>query len=138
MSEGPARVRRLEVLVPPLVTFAGIVVLLIVARFYERLPVQAPPCGFKATLGIPCLGCGGTRAIKALASGKPVEAIAFNPAVVFGVFVSAAWLFTGLRRFCNGASPLTVPEQNHRIRRLALIAIGVLTLNWIYLLFFLP
>jgi hypothetical protein len=137
MSEGTARVRRVEVLVAPLVTFAAVVGLLIAARYYERLPVQAPPCGFKTVLGIPCVGCGGTRAMMALVSGRPFDAVRFNPAVVAGVFVSALWAVAGVLNYRRGKSPLTVPEQNRRIKRVALIALAVLTLNWIYLILFL-
>jgi hypothetical protein len=137
MSEGNARVRRIEVLVPSLVTFAGVVALLFVARFYDKLPVQAPPCGFKVTLGIPCVGCGGTRAMKALSSGRVVEAARFNPAVVLGVFVSALWAIAGIAKYRRGSEPLTVAMQNLRLKRGALIAFAVLTLNWVYLLLFL-
>lgn len=137
MNEGPARVRRVEVLVAPLVTFAAVVGLLVLASFYDRLPAQAAPCGFKTVLSIPCVGCGGTRAMKALVSGRPFEAVRFNPAVVIGVFVSALWAVAGVLNYRSGRSPLTVPEQNRRIKRVALIALAVLTMNWIYLLLFL-
>ncbi|MBP6783873.1 MAG: DUF2752 domain-containing protein [Verrucomicrobiales bacterium] len=137
MSEDSPRVRRVEVLVGPLVTFVAVVALLIVARFYERMPVQAPECGFKATFGIPCVSCGGTRAMQALSSGHFVEAIRFNPAVVFGSFVSVVWVILGLRRFQCGEAPLPVPAQSRRMRRVVLIAISLLALNWIYLILFL-
>jgi len=137
MSEGSARVRRVEVLVAPLVTFAAVVGLLIAARYYERLPVQAPPCGFKTTAGIPCVGCGGTRAMMALVSGRLFDAVRFNPAVVIGVFVSALWAVAGVWNYRRGRSPLPVPEQNRLIKRVALIALALLTINWIYLILFL-
>lgn len=137
MSKGPARVRRVEVLVAPLVTFAAVVGLLIAARYYERLPVQAPPCGFRTVLGIPCVGCGGTRAMMALAWGRPFDAIRFNPAVIIGVFASALWAVAGIWNYRRGRSPLPVPEQNERIKRVALISLAVLTINWIYLILFL-
>lgn len=137
MSEGSARVRRVDVLVAPLVTFAAVVGLLIAAHYYERLPAQAPACGFKTVLSIPCVGCGGTRAMKALVSGRPLEAVRYNPAVIMGVFASALWAVAGVLKYRSGRSPLSVPEQNRRIKQVALIVLAVLTLNWVYLILFL-
>lgn len=137
MSEASARVRRVEVLVAPLITLIAVVALLIAARFYDRLPLQAPACGFKAGFGIPCVSCGGTRAMQALSTGRIAEAVQFNPAVVIGVFVSAFWLILGLRRFHRGAPILPIPDQNRRLRRVAVITICLLALNWVYLILFL-
>jgi hypothetical protein len=137
MSDGPSRRRRVEVLVAPLVTFAAVVGLLIAARYYERLPFQAPSCGFRTVLGLPCVGCGGTRAMMALVSGRPFEAVRYNPAVAIGVLVSALWAVAGIWNYRRGKAPLSVPEQNRRIKRIALIALAVLTTNWIYLILFL-
>ena len=142
MSEDSPRVRRVEVLVGgvvvgPLITFAAVAALLIIARFYGRLPVQAPDCGFKAQFGIPCVSCGGTRAMQALSAGHILKALQFNPAVVVGIFVSITWVLLGLHRFQRGEAPLPVAAQNRRMRRVALIAISLLALNWIYLILFL-
>jgi hypothetical protein len=137
MTAPTARVRRVEVLVGPLVTFMAVLSLLGVARFYDRLPVRPPECGFKSTFGIPCVSCGGTRSAKALSRGRVVEALGFNPAVVIGSFVSFLWLLFGLRRFFAGAAPLPVPEHNRRIRRVALVTLILLALNWVYLILFL-
>lgn len=137
MSEGTTPNRHVEVLVPPLVTFAGVVVLLLVARFYDQLPLRPPPCGFRTTFGIPCVGCGGTRAMKSLASGQLFEAVSFNPAVIAGVFVSALWAIAGVIKYRRGTRPLSVPEQNRHIKRGALIVLGLLALNWVYLILFL-
>lgn len=137
MTSPTARVRRVEVLVGPLVTFIAVLSLLGVARFYDRLPVRPPECGFKTAFGIPCVSCGGTRSAKALSRGGVVEALSFNPAVVIGSFVSILWLFSGLHRFFAGIAPLPVPEQNRRIRRIALVAVILLALNWVYLILFL-
>jgi len=125
-------------LVGPLVTLAAVVVLLALAAFYDHLPVQAPECGFKAALGLPCVGCGGTRAMRALSGGRVLEAARFNPAVVLGVFVSVAWAVSAWRRFRAGAVPPSIPEQNRRLVRNSVLAAAILLLNWIYLICFLP
>ena len=106
--------RHPEVLVAPTVTFLAIVVLIGVSRVYDRLPVQAPACGLRARLGIPCPSCGGTRAFDSLSHGRILEAIAFNPAAIIGAAAALVWFVVGIFRFL------------------------ILTLNWIYLIFFLP
>jgi len=132
------RVRQAQWLVAPFLTLAAVVVLLVVARFYDRLPLKPPPCGFKVLLGIPCAGCGGTRAMVSLSHGRVTEAIRFHPAAVAGVFASAAWATLGWRRFRAGAPLPPVSEQNRRILR-NLLAAGILVLaNWAYLVCFLP
>jgi hypothetical protein len=138
MDEVPPRVRHTFWLVGPLVTFVAVVALLIVARSYDQLPVRPPECSFRKVAGIPCLGCGGTRAARALAEGKIVEATRFNPAVVMGVLVSVAWVAAGWTRYHRGAIPPSITEQNRRLKRNLVIAGGMLSLNWIYLICCLP
>ena len=53
----------------------------------------SPPCPFHAWTGLPCPGCGATRAVMALAGGDPVAALAWNPLATLGLiggFVIAA------------------------------------------------
>ncbi len=140
MDAPPPRARRPEALVAPLVTLAAVLLLLLLARCYDRLPIHPPPCGLKTTFGIPCVGCGGTRAMRALAGARLVEAVRFNPAVVLGVFASAVWAVVGFLRFRHGAvhPPLSAAEQNRRLVRTVLVVAAILVLNWIYLLLFLP
>lgn len=40
---------------------------------------SAPPCTFRSLFGLPCLMCGGTRAIYALLQGRWSDAWYFNP-----------------------------------------------------------
>lgn len=136
-SPAPLRIRETAWLVGPLVTLLAVISLLAAARFHERLPVHAPECGFRKLAGLPCAGCGGTRAARALAAGRIGESIRFNPGVVLGVAATIAWTAAGCSRFFHGV-PLPGPsEQNRRIRRNALLAAALLLLNWIYLVFFL-
>ncbi len=128
--------RRLEVLVAPVITFLAVITLLFIARIYDQLPVKAPDCRMKTSLGIPCLTCGGTRSMQALAAGDLGQACRFNPSVVLGVFASAIWLGFGIRSYRKGDEPLAIPEQNRRIRNGALIILGVLLINWVYLILF--
>ena len=57
-----------------------------------------PLCGFRATTGLPCSGCGLTRAFCAIAHGQFAQAWAFNP---FG------YVFFAITMVCL-ASPVLV------------------------------
>jgi hypothetical protein len=138
MNEALPRARHVQWLVGPLVTFAAVVALLGAARLYDRLPAKLPPCGLRTLTGVPCVGCGGTRAMRALAEGRLVEALRFNPAAVLGVFAVAAWVLLAWARYRGGVEPPPFPEQNRRISRNVLAVGFLLLLNWGYLILFLP
>lgn len=43
-------------------------------------------CSLKRMTGVPCPGCGGTRAFCALFKGNVIQSFCYHPAVLFGVF----------------------------------------------------
>lgn len=49
-------------------------------------------CPFYGVLGIPCLGCGATRALRALAAGRLLESLTWHPAVAFFAAEAAVFL----------------------------------------------
>lgn len=65
--------------------------------FGEYLPEI--PCFFSEVLGIYCPGCGGTRAFRALAEGRFLQALWFHPLVPYGVLIVGGFMVTqGLHR----------------------------------------
>lgn len=135
---------RYDRLVAPAVSLLAVVVLLIGAKTYEAWPVKPLPCSLRTLSGVPCLGCGGTRAMKALARGEIAEAAQFNPMVVVAVFLVLAWFIwtvatMKMARYQRGAS---VRVRNSSPRRLGRWGWGVIivlaVLNWIYLICYLP
>ena len=60
-----------------------------------------PPCPLHTVVGVPCASCGSTRALVALAQGRPLEALAFNPLAFFAVLglplAALAWALAGGR-----------------------------------------
>jgi hypothetical protein len=98
------------------------------------LPVLArlaPACPFHALTGVPCPGCGTTRAALAFFRGDVAAALAWNPlaatalaAGVLGGLLAPLWVALG------GPLPGLAPVLPARTR-LALVAL--LALNWAYL-----
>ena len=129
--------RRIEVMVAPVITFIAVVALIFIARVYDDLPVKAPECRLKSTFGLSCPTCGGTRSMQALAHGEFGRALQFNPMVFLGGITSFVWLFFGIRSYVQGYKPLSVPEQNRRIKRTTGVILGLLLINWVYLIIFL-
>ncbi|MFI6510724.1 DUF2752 domain-containing protein [Streptosporangium sp. NPDC050855] len=67
-------------------------------------PGHYPPCPFLMLTGLYCPGCGGLRAVHALAHGDLPAALGFNPLVVIMIPVLAAlWGRWTLRAWRGGA-----------------------------------
>lgn len=130
--------RRPEVLVAPVVTFLAVCVLLVLAKHYEKLPLRPPPCQLRTLTGIPCVGCGGTRAIKSLASWDVAAAIQFNPAITLAVFGIALWLLWRLICFCARLKRPELAWSRKKVVCAIVLAALLLLANWIYLLVYLP
>lgn len=68
-----------------LTVLSGFVILWV--RLGDKIPIR-PFCLFHKITGIPCPGCGGTRAAELLMSGNFVDALYTNPlSVVFCAFL---------------------------------------------------
>jgi hypothetical protein len=90
-----------------------------------------PPCVWHRVTGLPCPGCGATRAVLSLLYGRFSAALAFNPLaagcaigfLALGV-VAPIWLAAGGR--------VPVPASKPRPIWLAFAA-SVLAANWVWL-----
>lgn len=112
--------------------FAGVAVLaILVAPVIGKLGPFLPECNFHNWTGVACPSCGATRAAEALARGRFVTALRWNPLVAS---VAAASLAAAL------AGPLVVllvrrvPEIGGRIPAVTwwCLAAAILA-NWVYL-----
>ena len=96
-------------------------------------PPEGPPrslCLVRTATGVPCPGCGGTRAIKSAVTLKPLEALAHNPLLVLGGVVFAGVLL--LRVTTGRAVRLDFTQQGWVV---VAVVFGVLVLmNWIWVL----
>jgi hypothetical protein len=90
-------------------------------------------CSFKATTGVPCMTCGGTRTLALLAGGDLAGALAMNPLVAVGFFILVPWALADLVLWTRG-SALGL-HLGPRVRR-ALLFAGPLVLlaNWAYVI----
>jgi len=107
-------------------------VVLWIASGHEELPTVI--CPFRAITGIPCLSCGGTRALLALAHGDVRAAFVWNPLVAAGTVAALVWLL-----YAAFVIILRAPRLRLRLEardRLALrVAAGLaIAGNWIFLI----
>ena len=113
------------------------------ARLAAPLFASLPPCKFHEVFGIPCPSCGVTRAGLALANGKLLAALAFNPLFVIGIGILFGWSACRVLEKWRGeafgfwkkaAAKFGSLEFNARQRWLRWAMIGAIFLNWLYLI----
>lgn len=116
-----------EILWPPLGLGA-----LALARFapLDRLGYHCP---FHLITGLPCVGCGGTRALVALTHGELGAALALNP---LALLLAGAFLAFVVYAACALWLGRRWRPQPTRIQAtlLRISAFGAVAANWIYLL----
>ncbi len=118
--------------------FFGLVALIVLAALL-LLPLEMMlgwlgRCRFHQLTGQPCMSCGLTRGVIALSSGRLLEALALNPLFIgglllvlgYGPIAALSWL-AGWRRL-----RVRVPGRWAR-GFMALLAVGALVANWVYL-----
>jgi len=90
-----------------------------------------PPCPLRTLAGVPCASCGSTRALVALAQGRPLEALAFNPLAFFGVvglpLAALLWALAGDR-------PALAKLQYSWPWWLRGLVLAILAANWLWVL----
>jgi hypothetical protein len=95
------------------------------------LKLPWPQCYFHALFGIPCLTCGSTRAMLALAHGSFRAAWEFNPLATLTLCGIALYDVYALAALLARAKRLRVAFQPQLVRWLLVTAA---LLNWFYLL----
>lgn len=123
-------------LIPSGITFLAVAGLIVAARFYAWIPIKPAPCGMRTMTGLPCLGCGGTRSMRALAEGDFLAAVTFNPLAMLGVLFVLGWFLLNLWRATTATAPR--PRRKLSGRWIATICIALALANWIYLVWTLP
>jgi hypothetical protein len=114
----------------------GTLALIGLAGVIQQRSIPMPACNFHALVGIPCPGCGGTRAFAALAAGNVRRALALNPLAAAGALVVMAAFplaaFDGGLANGRGARRFRAAVRGRAWRW----GLGVLVIaNWVYLIF---
>ena len=90
-------------------------------------------CYFKALTGYACFTCGTTRALGHLARFDLAAAFAVQPLVTVGTLVLLLWGVIDAALVLTGKRT-TVRLHGRALKAVTVVAIGLATLNWIYLL----
>ncbi|MGN0376924.1 MAG: DUF2752 domain-containing protein [Suilimivivens sp.] len=85
-------------------------------------------CSFYAITGLPCPGCGGTRAFYYLFSGDFISSFRFHPVVIYGVL--AYIHFMGLYFYRHHLSKKKLTKEI-QIPVYLYLAIGVILFQWL-------
>ncbi len=90
-------------------------------------------CSFKVLIGIPCMGCGATRATLNLLHGDVFEALSFSPMMVFVYFALLIWGIGSVVSYSTGKR-LKVEAANWLAWSVRSALIATPFLNWFYLI----
>ena len=72
-------------------------------------------CSVKTRIGIPCPGCGGTRALFAFFAGHMLESFRFNPTIVFVfcAYIHFMLLYIYRNRFKKSGHERPIPMERY-------------------------
>lgn len=100
--------------------------------FYsERLPIH-PSCLMKTLSGVPCPGCGGTRAVSALLHGDVFNAIYINPlSLLVFIFFCIAPIWTFIDGIRNKRTLYNVLTKRISMSWIIIFSV-IIVLNWIW------
>ena len=90
-------------------------------------------CSFKLTFGLPCMGCGATRATLNLLHGDILEAFSFSPMIVMIYLTGLVWGLCSVVSYTLG-SRLDVRMANWLTWTIRGLLIVTPFANWFYLM----
>lgn len=87
-----------------------------------------PPCLFLTLTGFYCPGCGGTRAVAALAQGKPVTSLIYHPFVIYTAAVGGWFMVSQtVERISKGRFAIGMKYRDFYLW----IALGLVVVNFL-------
>jgi hypothetical protein len=105
------------------------------AAAMTRLPACcAPRCLLKTWTGVPCLTCGGIRALNALLTGHVAAAFRLQPLLTLLAIAAMAWVGYAVAGALFGVCRLRVRTTRREQRVLMAAAVVLVLANWVYLI----
>lgn len=95
------------------------------ASGYEHYGTRVT-CSFFRICGIPCPGCGGTRAVYSLFLGDFLQSFLYHPVVLYGVVAYLHFMGLYFIRKHISRSPKVIAVEKY-----AYVAIGIILLQWV-------
>jgi hypothetical protein len=92
------------------------------------------PCVFHLVTGLPCVTCGGTRALMSLLAGEPLAALRWNPLVSLAALCSAAYVLYAVTVVAARLPRVTAHAGPMERRAARMATVATITLNWAFLL----
>ena len=115
------------VLVPAIAVGAA----LAVARFAPDRVLAAARCPLRELTGVPCLTCGGTHALVALAQGDVAAAWNWNPVAPIGAALLVGWLLWAVAAAAVPTLRVRPVAGPREARALRWVLVGLLVGLWV-------
>lgn len=114
--------------------YGAIGILILLA--FRFIPLSYIPvlCPFKKITGLPCPTCGGTRALIHLAHLDPVGSFSMNPLISSFTILGILFLLYSIISFFLRPLRFMVRFNQRERRVIRLWTIGVIIMNWLYLI----
>jgi len=96
-----------------------------------QIGLRPPPCFFHQVTGLPCPGCGSTRAVVQLAQGHIAAAFIFNPLTTLAAFALGTYCLYATVVLASGSPRLRLTAQSGLpAGLLRTTALAALVANW--------
>ena len=117
------------------ILYGGIAFLVLLFAWFPPGFACLPSCVFKGLTGFPCPTCGATRSIMHLAHGGGVAALAMNPLIAISFIAAILYLLYSLITLAACAPRVHIALTDTEKNTVRIGAIGLVLINWTYLIF---
>ncbi len=112
----------------------GLAAAALISQVILQWNIALPVCGFRQLTGVPCPLCGGTRTMQSMASFDFPASGQYNPLVFLTGLLIVGWAVLWTLDGIFGLKLLKRSNRSLQKLPLAVIAGGLILLNWVYLI----
>jgi hypothetical protein len=112
----------------------GLVAAALISQVISQWNITVAVCGFRQLTGVPCPLCGGTRTMQSMASFEFPPSGQYNPLVFLAGLLIVGWAFLWTLDGIFGLQLLKRSNRSLQKLPIAVIAVGLILLNWVYLI----